>query len=137
MTGHPTPHQHQILVVDDDEDIRTSLVEFLEDHGFSAIGAFDGRDALHKLGTLDPKPCLIVLDLMMPTMDGRAFRQRQLAEEPLSRIPVVVISAYRDVVASSKDLSVTYSLPKPLDMPALLRIASHHCASADLETPAN
>ena len=77
--------------------IRDSIVEFLDDNGYQAVGASDGRDALDKLTASDPPPCLILLDLMMPIMDGRSFREQQLQTPQLASIPVVVFSAYRDV----------------------------------------
>ena len=93
-----------MLVVDDDDDIRESLMDFLEEHGFEPLGARDGLDAFDKLGTADPQPCLIILDLMMPKMDGRTFRHKQLERASLAEIPVVVISAYRDVEQNARDL---------------------------------
>ena len=90
--------KHSVLVVDDDLDIRSALIDVLEDHGFEAKGAINGRDALDKLQAAgEEKPCLIVLDLMMPVMDGRAFRETQLGKPALAGIPVLIISAYRDI----------------------------------------
>ncbi len=69
--------------------IRESIVEFLDDNGYEAVGASDGREALQKLGaSSDAPPCLILLDLMMPVMDGRTFRERQLQLPELAAIPV-------------------------------------------------
>lgn len=117
----------QVLVVEDDEDIRESLLEFLEDHGYEAVGAVHGRDALDKLAAPDLTPCVIILDLMMPVMDGRAFREEQLERPELSEIPVVVISAYKDVRANTKDLNVASALPKPLNLATLLEVVEQHC----------
>jgi len=86
-----------ILVVDDDRDIRDSLVEVLGEHGYPVIGAGNGVEALEILRTSAPPPSLILLDLMMPVMDGREFRERQLENPALADIPVIVISAYNDV----------------------------------------
>jgi CheY-like chemotaxis protein len=116
-----------VLVVDDNEDIRESLMDFLEDHGIAATGAIDGLDALAKLGTARALPCLIILDLMMPNMDGRAFRQAQMRDPGLRGIPVVVVSAYRDVQSLINGLEIKDHLPKPLDLDALLDVVREHC----------
>jgi CheY-like chemotaxis protein len=120
----------RVLVVDDDDDIRESLMEFLEEHGFDPLGARDGVDAFDKLGTSDPQPCLIILDLMMPKMDGRTFRHKQLERAAVAEIPVVVISAYRDVEQNARDLQAVNWLPKPLNLPALLQVVREACADA-------
>jgi DNA-binding response OmpR family regulator len=119
---------HQVLVVDDDQDIRESLMDFLQDHGYQPLGATHGRDALEKLGKSTERPCLIILDLMMPIMDGKTFREQQLRDPELSRIPVVVISAYRDVAVTG--LQVTSHIPKPLNLTALLDVVRAHCKLA-------
>lgn len=120
----------RVMVIDDDDDIRESLIDFLDEHGFQTVGARDGVEALDQLGSLDPPPCLIILDLMMPKMDGRTFRQLQLERQPLADIPVVVISAYRDVEENARDLQATSWLAKPLNLPALLQVVRAACADA-------
>jgi len=120
---------HQVLIVDDDEDIRESLVDFLEDHGYEAVGAVHGRDALDKLLSHALEPCVIILDLMMPVMDGKEFREEQLGDPGISNIPVVVISAYKDVAENAKSLNVTSHLAKPLDLSTLLLAVQKYCPS--------
>jgi DNA-binding response OmpR family regulator len=120
----------RVMIVDDDADIRESLMEFLEDHGFETIGARDGQEALDTLGVADPPPCLIILDLMMPKMDGRTFREKQLEHATLSGIPVIVISAYRDVSGTSRDMKAAAWIPKPLNLTVLLRAIHDRCADA-------
>lgn len=121
-------HSHQVLVVEDDQDIRESLMDFLEDHGYQAVGAKHGRDALQKLAAVDVRPCLIVLDLMMPVMNGEEFREKQLRDPDLSTIPVLVISAYKDVHERAKSLSVQGHLSKPLDLRKFLSVLQAHCS---------
>jgi len=118
---------HPILVVEDDELIRDSLVEYLDEQGYQAVGAVDGVDALAKLRRSDALPCVIVLDLMMPNMDGRAFREEQLRDARLASIPVVVLSAYRDVAKNAAELAVEHYLAKPLKLAALLELVQMHC----------
>jgi DNA-binding response OmpR family regulator len=117
----------QVLVVDDDDDIRESLMDFLEDHGYQPVGAGDGRQALEKLGAPDVRPFLIILDLMMPVMDGKMFREEQLRDAALSAIPVVIVSALRDSADLAKELNVPSHIPKPLNLRALLAVIQKHC----------
>jgi CheY-like chemotaxis protein len=86
-------HQCRVLVVDDDEDQRSSMVEVLRDDGYSARSAVNGQDgiALTRLW----RPDVILLDLEMPMMDGRAFRRTQRALRDCSAIPTVVVSGER------------------------------------------
>ena len=120
------------MVIEDDGDIRDSLMEFLEENGFAVIGACDGHDALSKLEQSELPPCLIILDLMMPVMDGRGFRERQLSERRFADIPVVVISANRDVTAGSQGLDPIASFAKPINLSSLLTVVRRHCDPTDL-----
>jgi CheY-like chemotaxis protein len=124
LSGAP----HSIFVVDDEEMIRDSIVEFLDENGYQAVGASDGRDALDKLAATRPPPCLILLDLMMPVMDGRSFREHQLQTPELASIPVILFSAYRDVAKTATELNAAGHLPKPLKLTDLLRAVQQHCA---------
>jgi len=108
--------------------IRESIVEFLDDNGYEAVGARDGREALQKLGaSSDAPPCLILLDLMMPVMDGRTFRERQLQSPELAAIPIIVFSAYRDLATAATEMSAVGHLEKPLRLPELLRKVRQYC----------
>jgi CheY-like chemotaxis protein len=119
---------HRVLVVDDDREIRESLMEILEDHGYEVVGAANGRDALDKLqGAAEERPCMIFLDLMMPVMDGAAFREEQLRKPELAAIPVVVISAYRDVAEKVRAMQLSEHLGKPLQLEDLIAAARRHC----------
>jgi CheY-like chemotaxis protein len=118
--------EHLILVVDDDRDIRDTLIETLEDHGYRAAGAANGAEALAVLRTSALPPCLILLDLMMPVMDGQGFREEQLKNPTWADIPVVVISAYSDVEAQARTLSVEY-MRKPLAIRPLIDVVRRHC----------
>ena len=111
--------QPDVLVVDDDAEIRESLVEVLEAKGFHAVSAANGKQALDVLhgGT---RPGVILLDLMMPVMDGPTFRARQRVEPDLAGIPVVVISAFQDVEDKAQRLGATASLRKPISFRDLI-----------------
>jgi CheY-like chemotaxis protein len=118
--------EHLVLVVDDDRDIRDSLIETLEDHGYQASGASNGVEALAMLKT-SPRPCLILLDLMMPVMDGRGFREEQLKNPAWADIPVVVISAYSNVEAQAEELAVGF-VRKPVSTRPLIDVVRRYCA---------
>jgi CheY-like chemotaxis protein len=121
---------HRIFVVEDEEMIRESIVEFLDENGYEAVGAAHGREALDKLTTAGAAlPCLILLDLMMPVMDGRTFRERQLQSPELAGIPVIVFSAYRDVAKTAGEMNAVGHLEKPLRLPDLLRSVRRYCGS--------
>ena len=118
---------HQVLVVEDDVDIRECLMDFLADNGYEPVGAVHGQEALQKLGGADVRPCMILLDLMMPVMDGRTFREHQLQQPGLSQIPVVIVSASREAEQTAKDLNTAGHLPKPLNLKTLLQILRNLC----------
>jgi CheY-like chemotaxis protein len=118
---------HPVLVIEDDVDIRESLMDFLEDHGYQPVGAVHGQEALQKLGGADLRPCLIILDLMMPVMDGRTFREQQLQRPGLSEIPVLIISASHEAEETAKELGTVGHLAKPLNLRALLERVRDHC----------
>src|SRR5215831_14973272 len=82
-----------ILIVEDDNDVRSALSELLEEEGFSVEGAHNGREALARLRGGTVHPAVILLDLMMPGMDGWDFRSEQMRDPELAAVPVVVVSA--------------------------------------------
>jgi two-component system chemotaxis response regulator CheY len=121
---------HRILIVEDDDTIRESLVDFLGDNGYVAVGAIHGRDALDKLRATAVPPCLIVLDLMMPVMDGESFRAHQLQDPTLSAIPTVVMSAYRELERRAAAIKAIAYLNKPLHLDQLLDLVQAHCPAS-------
>jgi CheY-like chemotaxis protein len=114
-----------ILVVDDDPDIRESLREVLEDEGYSVSCVGNGREALDYLKTAaSPRPCVILLDLMMPVMDGWQFRREQKQDPAIADIPLVVITATgkRPVLIDAAELVM-----KPLDLNRLFEAIERYC----------
>ena len=111
---------HNVLVVDDDADIRSLLVGVLQDEGYEAESAPNGRDALAILDRW--RADAIVLDLMMPVMDGWTFVEK--LRERKRDIPIVVLSAATDLSRHASRLGAVDVIPKPFDIEALLpRIA--------------
>jgi CheY-like chemotaxis protein len=119
-----------VLVVEDDDPIRDILLEILNDQGYDAVGAANGRDALDLLRSLEPLPCLVLLDLMMPVMDGAAFREAQVRDPSLAAIPVVVLSAYADAAAQARRMGATGFLKKPVEVKRVVELARTYCAVA-------
>jgi len=117
---------HRILVVEDDPTIREVLVEVLGEHGYEAVGASNGREALDALASSTGRPCVILLDLMMPIMDGRSFREEQMQQPELSNIPVIVISAHLDQTVTS-DLNAAAYLRKPVKLADVLQSVRTYC----------
>ncbi len=100
------------------------LGRFLELEGYQVEVAANGRQALERL-TAGMQPCVILLDLMMPVMDGWQFRREQVRSPELAEIPVIVVSAAgRDRIA---EIDANAYLTKPVDLEQLLERVSHYC----------
>lgn len=122
---------HRVLVVDDDADIRESVIEVLEDAGYVAVGAADGIEALAQLRDPEDRWCVVLLDLMMPRMDGRTFRAEQLQDPALSPIPVVIVSAMSDVAEAAEELGVSAHVTKPITLSTLVNVVDRFCPRAN------
>jgi CheY-like chemotaxis protein len=109
-----------VLVVEDDRDIRESVVEVLQDAGYTVSAAADGREALDLIAAASPLPDLVLLDLMMPVMNGFQFRQEQLKCEKLAAIPVLVVTADANARIKAESLGVAGFIQKPLKIQPLL-----------------
>jgi CheY-like chemotaxis protein len=117
----------RVLIVEDDPDIRMSMIELLEDAGYGVSGAVNGAAALGIL-KLDSGFDLIILDLMMPVMDGFEFRSRQKADVQISGIPVIVMSADGHVSEKMKRASVEDYVKKPVDISSFLETIARKLA---------
>ena len=122
---------HRVLVVDDDTDIRETIIEVLEDAGYQAVGAANGIEALAQLRAPADSWCVVLLDLMMPQMDGRTFRVEQLQDPALSPIPVVIVSAMTDVAEAAEELQVAAHVTKPVRLAQLMQIVDRFCPRHD------
>jgi len=112
---------HTVLVVDDDADIRESLSELLECEGFAVRTAANGAEAVAKMEA--ELPCFVILDLMMPVMDGWEVAGRMHDEERLATIPVCVVTATPEWAPTDS----TCVLKKPIDIDALLAAVRENC----------
>ena len=109
----------RILVVEDDRDIRDSVVEVLEAAGYDVSAAADGREALRVLDA-GPRPDVILLDLMMPNMNGFEFREAQLANPAHASIPIAVLTADADAKLKAQQLQASGWVRKPIKIEPLL-----------------
>jgi CheY-like chemotaxis protein len=113
-----------VLIVEDDADLRTMMAEMLAREGFSPEQARDGQEALERLRAPGPRPHVILLDMMMPRMDGWEFCRERARDAALTDIPVIVLSAApRDHIR----VSAAAVLPKPFDYQNLLTAIRKHC----------
>lgn len=119
-----------VLVVEDDDDIRTMIGQALEDAGYRVELADTGQRALELLASL-PRPCLVLADLIMPDVDGWQLMSALAKDDRFATIPVVVLSAW-DTRSRPLDALV---VKKPFDMDVLLHIVHDHCCSAGNPAP--
>ena len=119
------PNQKSILIVEDDAAIRDALTLLLKDEGYAVAGAPNGLEALRHLKEKGA-PDLIVLDLMMPVMDGWQFSKEQQQDPTLRGVPVVVLSANGNVEQKAHLLGAAGFLQKPVEVTELLDVI-HRC----------
>jgi len=112
-----------VLLVDDDEDIRQSIGDLLLAKGYPVITAADGAEALSILANAT-RPCVVLLDLVMPGMDGWKFLAAIRNDPSLSTLPVVIVSAH---AATHAPTGCAGLLRKPFELDDLLHIVAQHC----------
>lgn len=113
-----------MLVVDDDDDLRETVAEILEDAGYCVLCAADGREALARLDELNGEPCLVLLDMMMPGMNGAELLEALRAAQRLAALPVVAFSANVQRAPGTRRL-----LRKPVSIAALLGVVAEFCGA--------
>src|SRR5713101_2256083 len=117
-----------VLLVEDHWNVREALAATLEEFGHEVKVASDGAEALQLLRA-GLHPCVILLDLMMPVMDGFAFRREQRADPALVDIPVIVVSCAVRTMDEVREMMVAAVLPKPVDCDRMLRLVAELCPS--------
>jgi len=137
--GHPAPPHNQpgeerrgrgsadscpVLIVEDDADLREMMAQLLTLEGFSTAAVANGREALAYLRS-NAAPDVILLDLMMPVMDGWEFRRQQQRDSDMAGVPVIVLSALDQPRAA--DVEADAFLKKPLDFDRLLELIRRYC----------
>jgi CheY-like chemotaxis protein len=116
----------RILIVEDDHSIRELLVELLQSEGYEVTSAVNGLEGLKVLQT-QKLPDLILIDLMMPVMDGYAFRTEQMKNPDWNKIPLVVMSAEANAKEKMKKYNVTAFLAKPVELDTILKTVETYC----------
>ena len=120
--------ERTVLVVEDDREVRDAITEVLADHEYKAVPASNGAEALEQLRAGSVMPCLILLDVMMPTMDGWAFRAEQQRDPSVKDIPVILLSAHTDVRVAATQMQAAGFLAKPVAIDSLLDTVERFCA---------
>jgi CheY-like chemotaxis protein len=113
---------HTILVVEDDQDLREMMRDALQLNGYAVVTADDGRDALEKIGAIE-SPCLVLLDLLMPVMNGWQFIEAMRKRSELAAVPIIIHSS----APGPTPPGVARALQKPLLFDRLLAVVREYC----------
>ena len=116
----------EILLVEDDGGLGSILGAVLQDQGYRVVLASNGREALNYLSTERP-PSLILLNLMMPTMNGWKFQEHLKKVPELATVPVVLLSGVRHLPKKAAALGAASSFTKPYNLKALIETVQHYC----------
>lgn len=119
-----------IFLIEDDRDVREALLEVLRDSDYRPLAVANGREALDRLRALRTKPCVILLDVMLPIMDGWEFRAAQRNDPDLRSIPVVVLTAHAQAKETAEEMQANGFLKKPVTLQTLLDTVEKFCAEA-------
>ena len=111
-----------ILLVEDEGDVREALRDLLEDYGYAIVEAANGRRALEMLEGQGVDPCLVIVDLLMPVMDGFQFLREVAARPALSALPMVVSTSAPERAPRNYPV-----IPKPIDVRALVNVVQKFC----------
>jgi len=118
-----------ILVVEDEPTIRENLKMLLELEGFPVYTANNGEEGLKVLRSI-PRPCIVLLDLLMPVMNGMEFMEAKSHEDAIAAIPVCIVSG----VAEKPDMSKASAfVKKPIEFDGLLKFVRHYCGTSNKE----
>jgi CheY-like chemotaxis protein len=115
----------KLLIVEDDEAIRQMMQDVLEIEGYEILSAADGGEGIKLLNSSSETPCVIILDMMMPNVNGWQFLDEQRVNPKFSGIPVIVCSAYTE---SAKAVRPSAFVEKPVQLPKLTQAVKAFCA---------
>lgn len=116
-----------ILIIEDNDGIRETLQIFLELERYTIFTAANGKEGLEALQR-HSRPCLILLDLMMPVMNGWEFAEQMKKDESFATIPIVVVTAYGDQTDAINAMKV---IKKPIDLEVLLEAVKDACGAPE------
>lgn len=122
---------NDILIVEDNDDLRALYEYALSGEGYSVKTAANGQIALDMLGAMKAMPSLIILDLMMPVMDGWEFLKNRAENEKYAKVPVVVCTAVKEQTPTGVPF-----MRKPLDLNLLIETVQKHCKPQPPSAPA-
>lgn len=126
--GRPSctqPSVPRVLVVEDDAPTRELLEFALSTFGITVTTACDGKEGLERLR--QEPPCVVLLDLMMPVMDGSSFRRAQLEDPRLAKVPVVLVTAIHNPAARAQQLCVNGWIQKPFEVEQVVEAVLSYC----------
>lgn len=123
----PAPNTKRLLIVEDSRDFQALLQHLFRSEGYLVDYALNGKEALDRLRSSEHLPDLILLDLMMPVMDGLEFRHQQEQDPKLAEIPIVVMTAHGESRASKMKIGAKDFVKKPPDMDVLLNVVRTCC----------
>src|SRR6476646_4398600 len=115
-----------VLIIEDDEDIRIDLAEMLANRGYETSTARNGVEALEQLRS-SSRPSVIILDLMMPTLNGWQLRDALATDPELSAIPILVISGASDLASAAAAIGAVGYLAKPFRIASLVELVNRYC----------
>lgn len=121
--------QQRILIVEDSPDIQLVLQHLFLLEGFDVSCASNGKEALEVLRSGQELPHVILLDLMMPVMDGYIFREQQIRDQALASIPVIIMTADANIAVNKKKMLANEAFKKPVDADQLIAATRRYCAS--------
>lgn len=117
-----------ILLIDDEPDLRECISELLESEGYKVNQAENGKVALEKLKS-GQIPRIIVLDYMMPVMDGKTFCENAAKDQQLSSIPIILLTAANVPTETTAEMAVSVKLEKPIDIEKFLNAVRSYLQS--------
>lgn len=116
-----------IFIIDDSIDLRELMAQFFESEGYEVQVAADGQEGLNKLREAQTLPCVILLDLMMPVMDGFKFGAEIARDERLSKVPLLIMTADANAEEKAKRVGAHGWLKKPVGVDTLIAVAEKFC----------